>query len=1085
MPNPEDDSVKPQQSQPTDGFLRHTPIARDNPLESIATQFSKSQRSETSFDRGLPSQQIGPYKLLKSIGEGGMGSVWMAEQTEPIRRLVALKLIKTEIASKPVIARFDAERQALALMDHPSIAKILDGGETEFGQPYFVMELVDGIPMTQYCDQHRLGLPERLELFTQVCNAVHHAHQKGIIHRDLKPANILVGVYDGKPVPKVIDFGLAKALDHQLKLTDKTLFTEFGAVVGTLQYMSPEQADLDAIDIDTRADIYALGVLLYELLTGSTPIEIGELKQLALLKVLESIRETDPPRPSARLSSSSHQLPAISGNRKIDPSRLQSELRGDLDWIVMKALEKDRSRRYESASGFAADIERYLTDQPVVARPPTTAYTLTKFFKKNRRTVIAAGAMILLLVTGLIGTSLGLLEASRKTKLANENLARAESAEKETKARVKELEKITTFQTSQLSDIDVPMMGITLRKSLLDQFKTKLTQSGKSEDEVANQLSNMEQEFSRVNFVHASLDLLEENVFKRAEKVIENEYHEKPLLGAALLHAIGETSQILGDAETAERTTRKELEIRTKHQGPDHPDTLRAKNSLAVALNTLGNWSEALQFANEALEARRRILGNEHVDTLISISNVALSLQEQGNSSEAQQLHLEVLETSRRILGNEHPSTLTSINNMAVFQNGQGMSTDADPLYRECLEVRRRILGNDHPSTLVSINNLAAFLYEQDKSSEAEPLFHEVVETSRRVLGNEHPDTLRFINNLANFLNDQGKPAEAEPLFRESLEAQRRILGEQHPDTLISMNSLAMFLKRQGKLVDAETMQRVVLSGSRSILGREHPLTLIFTNNMANVLRAQGKSSEAEPLLLETLDASRRILKDLHPDTLACVNDLAELFDDHGNFIAAEPLLREAIQGFKDLPQFKSSHLSATLRLASLLNRTSRSEESMQLLSIHRNNLVPQVFKELMESYRQLGLREEGLNLLNEFVNRSRIENAESPQVLSDDLRLAARALNRMEEFSLAEPIAHESLELATIAKLVGWKLERVRSTLGVSLLGLGRKEEARLLLESSFEVLEGEAMEIPSNTRTETINEAKAAVEKLGKTEQ
>ncbi|MEQ1824697.1 MAG: serine/threonine-protein kinase [Pirellula sp.] len=303
------------------------PQNQNVPMESLETLVRKSERGISSLASGTPSRHIGNYKLLQLIGEGGMGAVWMAEQTEPVKRRVALKLIKTGNDSKPIIARFEAERQALALMDHPSIAKILDGGTTDFGQPYFVMELVAGIPITHYCDKHRLSLPERLGLFTQVCNAIQHAHQKGIIHRDLKPANILVGVYDGKPVPKVIDFGLAKALDHQSKLTDKTLFTEFGAVVGTLQYMSPEQADLDSVDIDTRADIYALGVLLYELLTGSTPIEVATLKQLALLKVLETIRDTDPPRPSARLSSSIHQLHEISGNRQIDPLKLQSELR--------------------------------------------------------------------------------------------------------------------------------------------------------------------------------------------------------------------------------------------------------------------------------------------------------------------------------------------------------------------------------------------------------------------------------------------------------------------------------------------------------------------------------------------------------------------------------------------------------------------------------------------------------------------------------------------------------------------------------------------------------------------------------------
>ena len=313
--------------------------------------------------------QIGPYKLLQKIGEGGMGAVWMAQQEKPVKRRVALKLIKPELASDEFIARFEAERQALSMMDHPNIARVLDAGTSEQGEPYFVMELIKGVPINKYCDQNKLNIDERLELFVPVCKAVQHAHQKGVLHRDLKPNNVLVTLYDGKPVAKVIDFGLAKAIDHTHQLTDKTMFTEFGKVVGTLQYMSPEQAEMSALDVDTRTDIYSLGVMLYELLTGSPPLDRQTLGQNALLQVLALIRETEPPRPSDRLSSSGDLITGISEQRQIAPTRLRQILRGELDWVVMKALEKDRTRRYETASGFADDIERYLTNDPVLARP--------------------------------------------------------------------------------------------------------------------------------------------------------------------------------------------------------------------------------------------------------------------------------------------------------------------------------------------------------------------------------------------------------------------------------------------------------------------------------------------------------------------------------------------------------------------------------------------------------------------------------------------------------------------------------------------------------------------------------------------
>ncbi|MCX7667161.1 MAG: serine/threonine protein kinase, partial [Gemmataceae bacterium] len=325
----------------------------------------------------------GRYKLLQQIGEGGMGTVWMAEQTEPIKRKVAVKLIRVERSqSKTILARFEAERQAIALMDHPHIAKLLDAGTTESGAPFFVMELVKGIPLNDFCDQHRLTIPQRLNLFMQICSAVQHAHQKGIIHRDLKPSNILVESHDGKPVPKVIDFGLAKATTG-LQLTEHSLFTGFGTVLGTPLYMAPEQASFNSLDIDTRADIYALGVILYELLTGTTPITRETFKKMALEEMLRLIREQEAPTPSSRLSSS-ERAPTVAANRQIEPAKLGRFIKGELDWIVMKALAKERDRRYETANGFARDIERFLNHEPVSAGPPSAAYRLKKFVRRNR-----------------------------------------------------------------------------------------------------------------------------------------------------------------------------------------------------------------------------------------------------------------------------------------------------------------------------------------------------------------------------------------------------------------------------------------------------------------------------------------------------------------------------------------------------------------------------------------------------------------------------------------------------------------------------------------------------------------------------
>jgi eukaryotic-like serine/threonine-protein kinase len=362
----------------------------------------------------------GRYKLIEEIGEGGMGTVFMAQQTEPVKRLVAVKIIKPGMDSREVLARFEAERQALALMDHANIAKVLDGGVTESGRPFFVMELVKGTPITQYCDQRKLTPRERLELFLPVCQAIQHAHQKGVIHRDIKPSNVLVALYDDHPVPKVIDFGLAKATGQPL--TDKTLITGYGALVGTPEYMSPEQANLNNLDIDTRCDIYSLGVLLYELLTGSTPVDRKSLANAALLEVLRIVRDVEAPRPSAKLSSSAN-LPSIAANRGTDPARLTKLLRGELDWVLLKALEKDRGRRYETANGLARDIDRYLADEVVEARPPSTSYRLWKFARRHKGQVIAVGLVLLALLAGIAGTTIGLLRA-------REAQSRAEAGEK-------------------------------------------------------------------------------------------------------------------------------------------------------------------------------------------------------------------------------------------------------------------------------------------------------------------------------------------------------------------------------------------------------------------------------------------------------------------------------------------------------------------------------------------------------------------------------------------------------------------------------------------------------------------------------
>jgi serine/threonine protein kinase/tetratricopeptide (TPR) repeat protein len=877
---------------------------------------SAGSAADNGSRAGVPSeaagQMIGAFKLLQCIGEGGFGTVWMAEQHEPVQRRVALKILKVGMDTKQVVSRFEVERQALAMMDHPNIAKVFDAGSTDTGRPYFVMELVNGVPIVEYCDANTLDTESRLQLFTRVCHAIQHAHQKGIIHRDIKPGNVLITMHDGVPVPKVIDFGIAKATNQEL--TQRTLYTELHQLVGTPVYMSPEQAEMSGLDIDTRSDVYSLGVLLYELLTGTPPFAHKELMRRGFAEMMRIIREETPHKPSTRLSSLAQSSVVAAEQRHTDIKKLGVVLRGDLDWIVMKCLEKDRTRRYGTATGLAEDIVRHLNNEPVVAGPPGAGYKLSKFVKRNRGRVAAAALLVAVLVLGIVGTSYGMLWAIHERDVA----VRAES---QLSQRAEELQQVADFQGAQLRDLDPQRMGLALRRSVFEN----------TPEDVREQL---EENLSGVNFTSIAMGTLENAIFVRTINAIDTQFADQPLIQAQLLQSSCETMKDLGFLRTAQSTQVRTLAVRREQLGDDHPDTLDSINTLGSIYQLMGSFDDAELYVVEVMDRSRRVLGDDHPSTLDAINNMGALRQAQGRFDEAESYIQEALEGRRRVLGDDHPRTLTSINFMGLLRADQGNPAAAEVFYREAVEGRRKVLGNDHPQTLRAMGNLASELRKLGRLTEAEQYYREVIEGYRLVYGDDHPDTLLAMSGIGIMLYSQRKYDEAEPYYREALASLSSGLGKLHPYTLSCTHNLAALLEAKGNVAEAELYFRQVLDGRARLFGNEHPSTLNSMNSLAYVIKVQGRLDEAEGYYRTSLEARRRVLGNDHPSTLTSISNLGSLLQDKGELEEAEEFYRESLEarrrvhGDRDIKTLISIN-----NYGSLLNAMERYQDAALILS--------------------------------------------------------------------------------------------------------------------------------------------------------
>jgi serine/threonine protein kinase/tetratricopeptide (TPR) repeat protein len=735
---------------------------------------------------------VGRYRLLQLIGEGGFGAVYMAEQREPVRRRVAVKVIKLGMDTRQVIARFEAERQALAMMDHPNIARVLDAGATETGRPYFVMELVRGEPITVYCDRANLPIRERLDLFQQVCHAVQHAHQKGVIHRDLKPSNILVAEIDGRLTPRIIDFGIAKATGGHAQLTDKTLFTDFRQFVGTPEYMSPEQAGMGVVDIDTRSDIYSLGVLLYELLTGGPPFDPRRLRSAAWEEMRRIIREDEPQRPSTRLHS--HQRTReVASRRRAEPAQLVGLVRGDLDWIVMKCLEKDRGRRYETANALVMDIGRYLAGEPVVAAPPSRTYRLRKFVARHRGPVAAALAIAMVLVLGIVGTSVGLAWALREAERAEGQAQRALRAEAETARRADELEQVAAFQESQLADLRAPRMGRGLRRDIFERRRAVLELGGLDDAGVESGLLELERALDGVNFVDVARASLDHNIFDGTLQAIETQFADQPVVKARLLQSVANVLRNLQLFDRAVAPQEEALAIRLLELGEAHPDTLRSLLRAARLEGALSWYEDAEMHLRHAIEIARRELGVEDGLTLSAMNELGINLHAQGRYAEAEACFAELIRIRRRAsLGVNGVKQ-----NLGIVAFDQGKLLEAEQLFREVHEDRLRKLGPESNSTRSTARRLGNCLRRLGRPEEAEPYLREALEGARSSAGDEHWRTLFIMRELAGLLREMGEPKEAEPLAAEAVRKGRGLWPNERPQADVR------FLVEHGRILTA------------------------------------------------------------------------------------------------------------------------------------------------------------------------------------------------------------------------------------------------------------------------------------------
>ena len=777
---------------------------------------------------GAPPDMIGHYRLLRKIGEGGMGEVYEAEQERPVRRRVAIKVIKWGMDTKEVVARFESERQALALMDHPNVAKVFDAGATEHGRPYFAMEFVKGVPITEYCDTHRLATDDRLLLFTTVCEAVQHAHQKGIIHRDIKPSNILVAVHDDRAVPKIIDFGVAKATSQ--RLTERTIFTELGQWIGTPEYMSPEQAEMSGLDIDTRTDVYSLGIVLYELLVGAQPFDGSTLRQAGFDEMRRRIREQEPPRPSTRVSSFGEGSDVAAKRRRPDTAALARELQGDLDWIVMKAIDKDRTRRYPTPMDLADDVRRHLSNEPVEASPPSAVYRFRKFVRRNRLAVAATAVVFLVMLAGIIGTTTGLVRARREAEAARQ---------------------VVRFMSGIFWGMNpgAPSQQASSIEGVLDSGADRIDRELGGQPLVAAELKTIiGQVYAGLGHHRKARPLLEEALATRLEELGEEDVDV-----ARSLFLVANNRLNHGDPAAAKPLLQSVLSIDEEQYGPDSGAAGVTLGLLAIADWRMGNYHQALETCDRAIANLERSAGPDSTQYADVLIYKLIILREFGEFDTAEALGRRAQKIYSNALGEDHVAVGMAMFELGIVHQLKGDSKIARELLEQSLAIHEAALGPDHLRVSFPMAELGRVTMIDGDDEAAKTLLERALRIRERAVGPNHPDlqwVLRPYGGLYRRLGDVDRALE---IFNRALAITERALGPDHVDVARCLGAIAYTIYR----TDPEEARRLYersLAIRQSTYGENHRETGIDLYALACIAARQGDRQSALRYFRQTLD---------------------------------------------------------------------------------------------------------------------------------------------------------------------------------------------------------------------------------------